>query len=287
MLHIENLAFFLPAMILAGRSRARVLAAGVVALAALWLLLGAPTPSGSTHGFRYPLHLYTPLVALWGMTRSLVYAPYLYEASLAKVVIASSIGALFLLALIASSSRGPSPLSRAAVLAWVLPYGAVGLGFFASDSERWIFLLPLAWLFVAARARPRHVFLIAAGLVVANCVCWLPTARDSRAVDQARAYASSLRAGDLVLSPGHGWDESIVLYADDIVPFPLVYHAALRGGLDGLARDLDEAILAAHARGARVVLARMNDDSVLGWKELAVLGIDRQAIYTLLRARGL
>jgi hypothetical protein len=287
MFHIENLAFFLPAVVLAERGRVRVLVAGGVAIAILWGLLGAPTPAGSTHGFRYPLHLYTPLVALWGMARSLVYAPYLYEASRVKVVVASSLGALFALALIASSWRGPSPISRAAVLAWVLPYGAVGLAFFASDSERWIFLLPLAWLLVAARARPDRVLVIAAGLIVANCVFWLPTARDARAVDQARAYASSLRAGDLVVSPGHGWDESIVLYADDVVPFPLVYHAALRGDLDGLARDLDAAMAAAHARGARVVLARMNDDSVLGWKELAVLGIDREAVYALLRTRGL
>jgi hypothetical protein len=286
-LHVENLAFFLPALLLAERGRLRVLASGVVALAAIWLLVGAPTPSGSTHGFHYPLHVYTPLVALWGMARSLVYAPYLYEATRTKVVIASSVGALFLLTLVLVSRRGPSPISRAAALAWIVPYGLVGLAFFASDSERWIFLLPLAWLFVAARARPRHVLAIAIGLVVANAAFYLPAARDHRATDEARAYAASLRAGDLVISPGHGWDESIVLYADDIVPFPLVYYAALHGGTNGLTHDLDEAITEAHARGARVVLARMNDDDVLGWKELATLGIDRQAIYALLRARGL
>jgi hypothetical protein len=150
--------------------------------------------------------------------------------------------------------------------------------------------LPLAWLLVAARAPVRATCALAALLVVANLASWLPMARDRRAVDEARAFAAQLRTGDLVISPGHGWDESIPLYADGVVPFPLVFHAAARGGMAGLAADLDAALAAARARHARVLTARIHDhddpSGTLGWKDLAPLGIDRQAIDALLRSRG-
>ena len=37
-------------------------------------------------------------------------------------------------------------VSRTITLAWLAPYALVGVAFFPSDPERWLFVLPLLWL---------------------------------------------------------------------------------------------------------------------------------------------
>jgi hypothetical protein len=281
LLHVENLLFALPAALLVPRRDRPPLVAvlgalvGVAYAAALrahgvgWLGLAA-------HGLRYPLSTVTPLAALYGAGKALVFAPYLYEASLVRVAIGFSLGTLALGALCAIVAGGRAPLGRAATLAWAAPYAAVGVAFFASDAERWVFLLPLAWLAAAAApGRRRHALALAALLVAVNLVSWLPRAHDSSWRTLAAAAGRHARAGDLVISPGHGWDEYIGFYDGPAVePFPLVYYAGALGGRDPLARALADAIARARARGAAVLLARLVDDGdPMGWKELVQLGV--------------
>ncbi|MEO6950202.1 MAG: hypothetical protein ABI321_00210 [Polyangia bacterium] len=279
LLHVENALFGLAALTLT-RARARFsIVAGAATLAAYLgsgMLTSLPR---SSHGFVYPLHAYTPLVAVWGALRTLVFVPYPYEASLLRVVVPTLLAVGFALAL-----RPRTKLPRALVLLWLAPYTLVGVVFFPSDPERWLFVLPLVWM----TARPRVLVVVTLALV--NIALWLPHARDARGLDAASRAATHLSAHDVVVMPGHGWDESLALVADDIRPFPFVFHAAARGGVEGLGQALDEAL----KDGSRVVSVRLDDDDAasdvsgtLGYKELARYGLGRPALRALLKARGL
>jgi len=294
--HIENALFFLPAIAYCKRCRG-LLVVIAASVAGLSLVLFAP-PGGAlaaTHGFHYPLHFYTPFVAVWGALRAFVYVPYLYEAPLVQVVVCTLLGIVAIAALavvsVAGSLAGRSVgLPYAVALTWLLPYATVGMLFFPSDSERWLFLLPLAWMIAAQLAQPRHLAILIVFLLACDVGLWLPHAGDHHASDRARAVAATLVPGELVISPGHGWDESIALYVD-IVPFPLVFHAAARGGAAGLVVALDSAIAAAKVRHAAVRIVRVYDtddpSGTLGYKELETFGIDRKMIIAILKERGL
>ena len=178
-------------------------------------------------------------------------------------------------ALLATGAR--RPLSRAATAAWIVPYALVGVAFFASDAERWTFLLPLLWL--AAAAHPRRALATAALVFAANVVLWLPTARDTTLRTRADAAARHLADGDVVVGPGHGWDEYIGFYQGPrVTTFPLVYWAGAVG-----AQALPST-LARAAAGHRLFVARFADDDAdpMGWKQLRLFAITRDNARALL-----
>jgi hypothetical protein len=189
-----------------------------------------------------------------------------------------AVGAIAL-GLLASSLRPALP--RAIVLAWLVPYSLVGLAFYASDAERWTFLLPLLWLSVVASRRAVAAIAV---ITVANAVFWIPIARDDTLRRRASAAATHLADGDLVIGPGHGWDEYIGFYdGPRVTPFPLVYWAGKLGGRDALERAITDA--AAHA--PRVFVARFSDDAdPMGWKELVQFGITRDNARLLLPSQN-
>ena len=129
--------------------------------AAVWSFLRS-----ADHGLPYPHTVFTPLVAVWGLCRSLVYVPYPYEASLLKVALLSAAGALAWAALLVRWWRRReqhplSPAARTLLLAWIVPLAAFGVLFYPSDTERWIFLLPALALLVAPAADRTMVALVA------------------------------------------------------------------------------------------------------------------------------
>jgi hypothetical protein len=131
--------------------------------------------------------------------------------------------------------------------------------------------------------------LAAAGLVVlaayniATGVVPLAGRTEAAKVHAAREV---LREGDLVVGPGHGWDEALDLEG----PLPkgaelvlLSFYAGRDGADQALARVREQA-----SSGRRIVLVRfIEDDNPEGWKELAVLGLDRQRVREALGARTL
>jgi hypothetical protein len=282
--HVENLLFAVPAALLLGRRAPLGLGVAALVVGAAYALVlpthGAAWLSSASHGLSYPLRATMPAIALYGACKALVYSPYPYEASWPRVLVPFAVGAL-LLGMALTLVRGArSPLPRAVVAAWLLPYALVGCVFYASDAERWTFLLPLLWLAVAATPRPRHALAVMLAIALANTIVWLPVARDDRLRVQARRAAVHLADGDLVIGPGHGWDEYIGFYEGPrVVPFPLVYWVGRLGGRAPLAREL----AVAAARTPRVFLARCNDDrDPLGWKELVQFGITRDNLRALL-----
>jgi hypothetical protein len=286
--HVENVLFAAPlALALPRRERALAVAIAGAVVAGAYAAAGAG-PGGASHGFRYPLRAATPFIALYGLCKALVYAPYPYEASWARVIGCFSVGALGLIGLVGCARRAAAPLGRAAAWAWIAPYSAVGIAFFASDAERWVFLLPLGWLTVACAPveKRRPALAIAGALAVANLALWLPRARDASWRERARAAAAVAADGDLVISPGHGWDEYIGFYEGPAVePFPLVFHAARLGGATPLGGEVAAAVARARARGRGVLLVRLVDDGdPLGWKELRPFGVTPATVAALLPA---
>ena len=268
LIHVENLLLVVP---LGLAFRRRWLAALPALLTGAAYVGAGVSPLGASHGFHYPLGVRTPLVALYGAAKALVYSPYPYEAAWPQVIGCFAVGAAALAALVALGVRGGAPLGRAVTLAWAVPYAAVGAAFFPSDHERWIFLLPLLWLSVAAAGRTRDTFVLAGALLAVNLALWLPRARDDSWRRRAEAATAHLRTGDLVISPGHGWDEYVGFWSGpEVRPFPLAYYAGALGGRAPLAARLAEEI----ARAPRVVLLRCDDDGdPMGWKELRLFGL--------------
>lgn len=284
LLHIENLLFVpVAALLVEPRARRLVLLAAALPLAAVY---GALLPGhgvgwllGASHGLHYPLRWTTPAVALYGACKALVWSPYPYEASWPRVIGCFTVGAAAAAGLAACARR---PLPRAATMAWVLPYALVGCAFYASDAERWTFLLPLAWL--AAAARPRGALAVAAAIVGANLLLWLPVARDDGPRRRAADALAHVAPGDLVIGPGHGWDEYIGFYEGTAVTaWPLVYWAGAVGAA-ALPSRLDAAVARARAGGHRVWLARLtgDDGDPMGWKELRLFGVTPANVRALL-----
>jgi hypothetical protein len=286
--HVENVLFGLVALAaLPRRQWPAVIASAIVSTGAVYLAAGA-SPAwllGASHGFRYPLHWYTPVVALYGACKALLFSPYPYEASWALVIGHFVPGAIALGLLSFFAADGTPPLGRRATLAWAIPYGLVGVAFFASDAERWIFLLPLFWLAVASADRhARSAIAVAAALGALNLAVWLPHARDAAWRDRARAVAGHVRDGDLVISPGHGWDEYLGFYdGPPVGHYPLVFHAGRLGSADAVRQDLAEAVRDARRRGHQIILVRFDDTTdPMGWKELRPFGVTPANARTLL-----
>lgn len=286
LMHVENVLFVLPmALALPRRDGVALVAgAGVLVLSAYAAAGLGPRDLGAAgHGFHYPVSWETPAVAVYGACKALVFAPYPYEASWARVLGCFALGALPLGALAWLSRPLRLPLGGAATAAWLVPYAAVGVVFFASDAERWVFLLPLLWLTVAASARrPAAVAGVCAFLVGANLVVWTPRVRDDSLRRRAEAAQAGLADGDLVVSPGHGWDEYVGFFSGPRVEiYPLAYWAGALGSAEAVRADL-----ARRARGRRVVPLRLSgDDDPLGWKELRPFGITPEVARALLPER--
>src|SRR5262249_47610868 len=126
--------------------------------------------------------------------------------------------AIVLCTTLARKEPAPLGLRRRSLLLLVLPYAACGFFFFASESERWLFLLPIFFLWTAP-APARSPALGAAGVVILaifNLTFGVLPLRDPRPAALVQTARSVLREGDLVLAPGHGWDE----YLDVAEPLP-------------------------------------------------------------------
>jgi hypothetical protein len=255
----------------------------------------------AAHGFHYGGGPYKLADALYGLAKCLVWSPYLYEADAQKLLGQFLLGLFPLVALgalalarrpsLARPSPSPSLDGRLGA-AWVLPYALVGVLFFGSDSERWLFVLVPLWLVAGAllstlpRRRAVAIAVVAYFGVVNLYTAILPAHRETWTRHRATATAERLGAGDLLIFPGHSWDEYVSFFArGEIEPFPVAYYAARDGVAACLAR-LERAVAAARAHGGQVYAVRLfdgHDDDPRGVVELDALGFPRSALEALLQ----
>ncbi len=240
------------------------------------------------HGFQSAGGPYRLADAIYGACKALVFSPeYSYEPDVRKVIGQFLLGLVPLGALFVGAMRGKRARERldvAALAWWTAPYALLGVAFFGADPERWIFVLPAGWILAAALvlelghpSRAAVAVLAWIGLFNLGTAVW-PAHRDQWPKQKAELTASQLHDGDLLVFPGHSWDEYVVYYGSArFEPFPLSYYIARDGAAAGWAR-LDKEIALARARGGRVFAVRVFDDADVdprGFVELATIGVTR------------
>ena len=115
--------------------------------------------------------------------------------------------------------------------------------FFGDDPERWIFVLPLAWTLVAAAdaggrlARAFTIYL----LLVNAATTVVPAIVDTTPRWRAQGVEALVEPEDLVISPGHDWDEQIGFYGPrEVHVWPIAYYVGARGRDAALDELLDQ-----------------------------------------------
>jgi hypothetical protein len=285
------IARFVPA---GARRRALLVAGTALSLSCLVPLLlalhsvGATAPAAAwhwlreaDHGLPYHTSLLNPLTALWGIGRSLVYAPYPHEASLVTVASLSALGfaawaALLLLRRRAPRLRDgePSPI-RNLVFWWLPPLALFGVLFYPSDTERWLFALPIVALWLAPVTGRAAVGVLAAVALTNLVSVDLPGAFHRTGRERALAVDRSLRPDDLVVSPGNGWDEMLGFSVKAPARrFILIYWVGAERSLARAVERMHGVIERRLAAGGRAFVARLEDaEDRRGFKELAWFGM--------------
>src|SRR5262249_11520124 len=141
------------------------------------------------HGFHYQGGALSRVAdSIYGLSRALVWSPYLYESNaqtlLGQFLLGLAVAATLVVLVVEQARRRRSPgLPPALLLAWALPYAAMALAFYGSDHERWLFVLPPLWLAAGAALASSRRGLIA-GLLLVSAVA---------AVNHASAIAPAMR----------------------------------------------------------------------------------------------
>jgi hypothetical protein len=252
----------------------------------------------ASHGFHPTGGPYRLADAIYGLSKSMIWSPYLYESDAPRLLGQFLLGLLPLVALTALAilrRRALPPLEWKLFALLAAPYVVLGVLFFGGDTERWLFVLPVLWLLAAVvvaldHRRARLFAVILSYFVVLNlCTGLLPARADASGVRSRATEAAGLfHAGDLIVFPGHSWDEYVSFYASaELEPFPLSYYAARDGvsaGWQRLERDAEKT----WARGGHIYALRFFDEhdaDPRGIDELYTLGLDRAALRAELRKR--
>lgn len=234
---------------------------------------------------------------VYGMGRTLIHSPAPDRLGSEASVQLSALGigyllltsAVVLVGLLRAGREARHPLWPLWI--WVAPLLVFGFVFFPAATERWVMVLPCFWLALAtaltAVRRRELIASAAAALVAAPLIINVVTVRQERALDRttlarSRAISGLLHEGDLLLYPGHTWDEYVGFYETAPVErFILASFAGEEQGDGGrLLARLRREVNATHARGGRVIAIRVFDapDSHHGWSLLRALGIPRDDV---------
>lgn len=239
----------------------------------------------------------------YGVGRTFVHSPQPDRLGVRVSMSSSALGMSYVAAFLAVLWLGlrSTPASLRHQLrplwAWLVPLVLFGFLFFPAATERWVLVLPCLWLTFAVALptmrwpRPWVAPALTALAVVvplaANVVIvGKERDLDRRTLDRSRAISELLRPGDLLLYPGHTWDEYIGFYEDaEVERFILASFAGEEQGdrdafLARLRRDLESTF----DQGGRVIAVRVFDPpgSHHGWSLLRALGVSRDDVLILL-----
>jgi hypothetical protein len=112
-------------------------------------------------------------------------------------------------------------------------------------------------------------------VIVLDLALGLPLARDASIRERADRLTALLAPEDLIVSPGHSWDEYLGFYSGrELDRYPIIYFCGLLGGGDAAKAELAHRVKDARARHARVYFARGDEpETADGWKELVRFGV--------------
>ena len=233
----------------------------------------------------------------YGVGRTLIHSPSPDRLGSEITVRLSSLGIGYFLATAAIVIIGLVRTSRGfrhplwPLWIWVAPLTVFGFIFFPAATERWVMVLPCFWAAIAvaltALHRPKLIAIVAVALIAVPLLTNVLTVReerklDARTLERSRAISQLLREGDLLLYPGHTWDEYVGFYETAPVErFILASFAGEeQGDAEALFDRLHRAIDTTHRRGGRVIAVRVFDapDSHHGWNLLRAFGIPRDDV---------
>ncbi len=251
------------------------------------------------HGTRPPFDALSLPRALYGFARTFVYLEFLYTGRL--WLIAAKLAGFLVAALWATycftrvfPRINPLALTvLGSLVPTVLLLGVLGISWFPSEPERWVFVLPPIWLALGAtlsllsvRARALAGGVVALLFVVNLVDGILPLRADTAARDRVLALRRALPPGSLVLTPGHDWVDYYHFFTGTRVETLSLITLAIehRGDDAAFFRDLDRRLDQALAAGRPVASIRILDPEETGrltpWLELNTFG------YPIERLRG-
>lgn len=234
------------------------------------------------HGIPTPHIWFSPLLALWGIIKSLIYVPYPYEASWARVIGLTIIGIICWVNILRGKPIYPATMPvphfrrHLLIITGVIPLSIFALLFYPSDTERWVFIMPVLIMSIAPRlSRPTSIFLIVLIGVVNFIVYTLPKNLDLDPIQRAQAVDRLAQPNDLVVFPGHSWDELIGLSVSNPPQhFSFIYYVGAEKNLHQAIKLLQQKIQQTLQTGAQVYVARLIDEhDSQGFKELSWMGM--------------
>jgi hypothetical protein len=228
----------------------------------------------SRHAYRVTLDELSVPRALYGFGRAFVYMERFYDGPLWSVALKGA-GLASAAAWIAWRTRPfwrrLTPATRVLLgisSGFVLLQTMLGIYFFPSDSERWVFLLPLVWLAIAGpvatlpRRERRAAVAAVSALAVVNLAqgIW-PAATDLSIPQKVRAFDRALPQGALVVTPGQDWVDYYTYFTGKelsslrLVNLALTYRDDRAAFFRHVERDVD----AARRAGRTIALVRLLD----------------------------
>jgi hypothetical protein len=253
--------------------------------------------SSAGHGYVVTLDALSVPRAVYGFARTFLFLEFFYDAP--RWVIAFK--GVFLLAIVfwltwrVSVIRGRAPHAvprfALALTPFLLLQAAVGVRFFGSDTERWIFIAPAVWLALGAwvpafpgGARAVMVGLLAL-LFAVNLVqgIW-PLATDTQVQERVVALGAVLPEKALVITPGQDWFGYYRHFTGrDTLSISLITLALRHGrNQDEFWGHLRRSVEEARRAGTPVVLLRVLDRDenlkATPWQELAAFGYGPERI---------
>jgi hypothetical protein len=249
------------------------------------------------HGYVVTFDALSVPRAVYGFARTFLFLEFFYGgprwviAVKGGVLLAAALWIAWRVALIHGRAPHAVPRFGFALAPFLLLQAAVGVRFFGSDTERWIFIAPAVWLALGAwvPAFPARVRAGMVGLLVllfaVNLVqgIW-PLATDTQIQERVVALRAVLPEKALVITPGQDWFDYYRYFTGRDNPRISLIDLALRHGRspDEFWGHLRRSVEEARQAGTAVVLLRVldADENIRGtpWPELAAFGFTPERI---------
>ncbi len=247
--------------------------------------------AAADYGLKSPFDALSVPRALYGLARTLLFlepyfqAPFWIVAAKGLLLFAAAAWTLRFVVPRIPSVPDVARVVLRSTLPFVLIHAGLGLLWFPSELERWIYFLPLLWLGVATAVPslpPRQRAWAGAAVALMAVVnlagrIW-PLHTDTTARERVFALQRALRPGVLVVTPGWDWLGYYRFYTGNDLDTLSLMQLALLHQRDHVSfyRDVESRLERATAAGRPVAMVRILDPTehpkAVPWQTLAGYG---------------